>query len=405
MTYKEAIDWIYSTQQFGIKLGLDAPKELLAQYLAFPKATTKVAHIAGTNGKGSTCAILDSLAQASGVRTGLFTSPHLVDFRERICVSGSMISEEDTARHITALRDLVSDWEHHPTFFELALAVAMRYFRDQECEVIILETGMGGRLDATTAVPADVCGITPIALDHTQWLGETMAEVAGEKAGIIINSSPVFSARQHPDATRVIAEVANKNRAELHIVDQPLEGYTIGLAGEHQKENAALALEMAHALGFPMRYDNVREGLERVTWPGRFEIISREPLEVIDGAHNPHAARILVETWQQQFPEIKPVVIFGAIESKDLTGVCEQITKIADRIIYCPVHSPRTIAFEDISNLECMKNVELLSKVDITESLIFSRGLNLPILVTGSLYLLGEYKSLTVSATHRPTSQ
>ena len=125
MTYKEAIDWIYSTQQFGIKLGLDAPKELLAQYLAFPKSTTKVAHIAGTNGKGSTCAILDSLAQASGVKSGLFTSPHLVDFRERICVSGRMISEEDTARHITALKDLVSDWEHHPTFFEIVYELSL----------------------------------------------------------------------------------------------------------------------------------------------------------------------------------------------------------------------------------------------------------------------------------------
>ncbi len=405
MTYKESIDWIYSTQQFGIKLGLDAPKELLAQYLAFPKATTKVAHIAGTNGKGSTCAILDSLAQASGVRAGLFTSPHLVDFRERICVAGQMISEVDTARHITALRSLVSSWDSHPTFFELALVVAMRYFRDQECEVIILETGMGGRLDATTAVPADVCGITPIALDHTQWLGETMAEVAGEKAGIIVNSSPVFSAKQHPESARVIAETANRNRAELHIVDQSIEAYTIGLAGEHQKENAALALEMAHSLGFPMRYDNVKDGLANVNWPGRFEIISKEPLEVLDGAHNPHAAKILVETWQQKFPDIKPVVIYGAIESKDLNGVCEQIAKIAEKIIFCPVNSPRTVEFKDISELECLQELELLEKLNIVDSLSFARNLNCPILTTGSLYLLGEYKSLAVSEVHRPTSQ
>jgi len=405
MTYNEAIDWIYSTQQFGIKLGLDAPKELLAQYLAFPKATTKVAHIAGTNGKGSTCAILDSLAQSSGIRAGLFTSPHLVDFRERIRVAGEMISEEDTAKHITALKNLVSDWEHHPTFFELTLAVAMRYFRDKECEVIILETGMGGRLDATTAVPADVCGITPIALDHTQWLGETMAEVAGEKAGIIVNSSPVFSAKQHPDAERVIAETANKQRAELHMVEEPTEAYTIGLAGEHQKENAALALEIAHSLGFPMRYDNVRDGLENVRWPGRFEIISQEPIEVIDGAHNPHAAKILVDTWRQQFPDVKPVVIYGAIESKDLEGVCKEIVKIADKIIFSPVNSPRSVTFKDVCDFECMSEIELLEKEDITESLIFARGANCPILVTGSLYLLGEYKSLSMSATHRPTSQ
>lgn len=405
MNYQEAIDWIYSTQQFGIKLGLDAPKKLLAHYLAFPKSTTKVAHVAGTNGKGSTCAILDSLAQASGVRCGLFTSPHLVDFRERIRVSGVMISEEDTARHITAIRDLVCDWEHHPTFFELALAVAMRYFRDQDCELIILETGMGGRLDATTAVPADVCGITPIALDHTQWLGETMAEVASEKAGIIINDSPVFSAKQHPDAERVIATQANSLRAPLTIIDEPLEAYSIGLAGEHQKENAALALEMAHALGFSMRYDNVKAGLANVSWPGRFEIISEDPLEVIDGAHNPHAAKVLLETWQLQFPKIKPVVVFGAIESKDLTGVCEQLAVLTDTLIYTPVNSPRTIAFEDIETLECLQSLELLRMSNITESLSFARSLNRPILITGSLYLLGEYKSLLMSETHRATSQ
>lgn len=405
MTYKEAIDWMYSTQQFGIKLGLDAPKELLAQYLAFPRASTKVAHVAGTNGKGSTCAILDSLAKSSGVKAGLFTSPHLVDFRERICVSGEMISEVEAAVHITALRDLVKDWEHHPTFFELTLAVAMRYFRDKECEVIILETGMGGRLDATTAVPADVCGITPIGLDHTQWLGETMVEVAGEKAGIIVNSSPVFSSRQHPDAARVIAERANKQRAELVVVDEPIEAYSIGLAGKHQKENAALALEMAHSLGFPMRYDNVRDGLANVTWPGRFEVISREPLEVIDGAHNPDAARILVETWVGQFAGIKPVVIYGAIESKDLEGVCEELVKIAEKVIYCPVSSPRSVSYGDVAGLKCMSEVELLEKVDITESLIFARELDCPILITGSLYLLGEYKSLTVNANYRPTSQ
>jgi len=143
---------------------------------------------------------------------------------------------------------MVADWEHHPTFFELVLAVAMRYFKDNDCELIILETGMGGRLDATTAVPADVYGITPIALDHTQWLGETIAEVAGEKAGIIISDAPAFTTTQHPDAALVIAQQANKMRAPLEVIDQPLQGYSIGIPGEHQKQNAALALAIGHSL-------------------------------------------------------------------------------------------------------------------------------------------------------------
>ena len=172
MRYKEAIDWLYSTQQFGIKLGLEQPRKLLRETLSYPKRGVKVIHVAGTNGKGSTCAILNSLAIASGTRVGLFTSPHLIDYRERILVNNIQISEKKTATYLTNLRELVADWEHHPTFFELSLALGMHYFREQECELIILETGMGGRLDATTAVPADIAVITPIANDHSEWLGE-----------------------------------------------------------------------------------------------------------------------------------------------------------------------------------------------------------------------------------------
>ena len=152
MNFPEALDWLYSTQLFGIKLGLDNPRRLLREYLAYPPGQTKVIHVAGTNGKGSTCAFMESVARATGTRTGLFTSPHLVHYGERIRVSGLEITEDEIASHLTALRDLVAEWEHHPTFFELTLAVAMRYFSERSCELVILETGMGGRLDATTAV-------------------------------------------------------------------------------------------------------------------------------------------------------------------------------------------------------------------------------------------------------------
>lgn len=405
MDYDEAIEWIYSTQTFGIKLGLDAPKKLLAHYLAYPTSETKVAHIAGTNGKGSTCAILDSVARSSGERTGLFTSPHLVDFRERVRVSGEMISKKDAARHLTAIRNLVSTWDNHPTFFEIVLVMAMKYFRDMECDLIILETGMGGRLDATTAVPADVYGITPIAKDHSQWLGETLEEIAAEKAGIIITSAPTFSAVQPPEAATVIAIEANRNRSKLTIVDQAIEAYHIALKGHYQRENAALALEMAHALGLSLRYDNVKDGLKNIVWPGRFETTSTEPLTIIDGAHNPHAANILAQTWDEIYPDIQPVIIFGAVETKDLSGVLACLTKISDTIIFSPINSPRSIKFSDLDNIECLENITIYNQKDIIESLDFSKSLNRPILITGSLYLLGEYKSLIEEQKHYPTSQ
>ncbi len=223
-TYQEAIAWLYSTQLFGIKLGLDSPRRLLREYLAFPPRRTRVIHVAGTNGKGSVCALVDSVARATGLRTGLFTSPHLVDYRERVRVSGAEIPEEDTLRHLTALRALVAGWDHHPTFFELTLALALKRFAEQSCELIILETGMGGRLDATSAVPADITVLTPIDLDHQQWLGDSLAEIAAEKAAIIRPGKPVISAAQHPAARTVVAEIANERRAPLEFLDDPLRG-------------------------------------------------------------------------------------------------------------------------------------------------------------------------------------
>ena len=191
MNYQEAIDWLYGTQFFGIKLGLDNIRKLLRERTAFPDPGVKVIHVAGTNGKGSTCAMIDALGRAAGYRCGLFTSPHLIDFRERIQVDGVMISEEEVAGELTTLRKLVTDWEQHPTFFELTLALAMRHFRSKGVALITLETGMGGRLDATNAIEKDVAAITPVAMDHAEWLGDTLAKVAAEKAGIIQAGKPV----------------------------------------------------------------------------------------------------------------------------------------------------------------------------------------------------------------------
>jgi dihydrofolate synthase/folylpolyglutamate synthase len=406
MTYHEAIHWLFSTQLFGIKLGLDGPRELLRRYLAYPARGVKIIHVAGTNGKGSTCAFIDAVARASGYRTGLFTSPHLIDYRERIKVAGAEISEEDCTRHLTELRELCESLETHPTFFEITLALAMRYFAEKECELIVLETGMGGRLDATTAVPADVAVITPIGLDHMQWLGDTIAAIAGEKAGIICAEKPVISAPQEPDAARVIAEQANEMRAPLTVVTEALCGYTLSLIGTHQPWNAAVALAALHAAEIPLRYDAVQYGLSHTNWPGRFEVIQRTPhAMILDGAHNPHAANVLVETWQQQYPAQSATLIFSAVASKDVRGVLERLAPLACRVFLCPVNSPRALSHAEL--LEAMPsgehNVETHDTLE--QAIAAAQTHEDPILIAGSLYLVGQARAHLLGNAYQPSAQ
>jgi len=393
MEYKEAIDWLFGTQQFGIKLGLEGPRVLLKDFLAFPKHGVKVAHVAGTNGKGSVCAMMERVARACGRRTGLFTSPHLIDYRERIQVSGEMISEERCAELLTEVRAVCERLETHPTFFEITLALAMRWFGERSCELIILETGMGGRLDATTAVPADVCVITPIGMDHTQWLGDTLAKVAGEKAGIFLEGVPAVSAPQDKEARIVLEKEANERRTPLRFIDEPLEGYGIALAGAHQKWNAAVALAALHDLGIRMGYESVAEGLAKVSWPGRFEKITDQGTEVIlDGAHNPHAARVLRATWLEKYGEGIGTLVFGAVESKDVSGILKELHGLNARMIFCKVGTMRGLPVDELlkalpegAQAECHGNF-----YDAMEA---ARKHGDPVLVAGSLFLVGEARA------------
>ncbi|MDA7881426.1 Mur ligase family protein [Akkermansiaceae bacterium] len=398
MNYRDAIDWLYSTQMFGIKLGLENPTRLLRDFLAFPKHTTKVIHVAGTNGKGSTCAIIDSLARGLAVRSGLFTSPHLIDYRERVRVNGIEITEEKTAALLSELRELVADWEHHPTFFELTLALAMRHFRDCECELIVLETGMGGRLDATTAVPADVCVLTPIALDHTKWLGSTLTEIAEEKAGIVVNRKPLLSSDQEPEARLAIERAANQAQAPLTFITEPLLGYTINLPGEHQKRNASLACEAMISCGYSLNYEIVHTALGKVQWPGRFESVGQ--YLTLDAAHNPHAAQALVNTWTFEFPGKKAQIIFGAVEDKNVEAVLTIISPIAEHFHFVPVNSARGLPPESFQ-------ADLPSTVyeSVADALKVVTRMEAPALITGSLFLLGQAKALLNNQETRSSSQ
>jgi len=406
MQYREAIDWLFSTQLFGIKLGLEGPRRLLKEALAFPAHGVKVVHIAGTNGKGSTCAMIDSVARAMGIRSGLFTSPHLIDYRERIRVNGVEIPEIDCAALLTEIRGICERLDPHPTFFEITLAVAMRWFRASGCELIVLETGMGGRLDATTAVPADVCAITPIGLDHTQWLGSTIAEIAREKAGIFLEGVPAFSSPQDAAARRVLETEANERRTPLTFIEAPLQGYGIGLPGRHQAWNAALALECLHALELRLHYEVVRHGLESVRWPGRFEIRQHEGKTVVlDGAHNPHGAAVLAETWRERFPDRKATLLFSAVESKDIAGIATALHELADSIHLCPVDTPRAVAADELASFfPAGKSLQLHSDAAAALGAALASEGEL-ILVAGSLFLVGEIRAILEGGEFQGLSQ
>jgi dihydrofolate synthase/folylpolyglutamate synthase len=403
MDYREAIDWLFSTQMFGIKLGLDGPRHLLKESLAYPAHGVKVIHVAGTNGKGSTCAMLDSIARACGKRCGLFTSPHLIDYRERIKVSGREISEEACAAMLADLREICERMETHPTFFEITLALAMRWFRKCECEIIILETGMGGRLDATTAVPADICVITPIGMDHMQWLGNTLEEIAMEKAGIFVTGKPVISAPQTPGAQFVLEKVANEVRAPIEFVSEPLLGYPMSLAGDHQKWNAALAVAALHRAGLHLSSDSVRYGLSNVDWPGRFEVI--RPGVVLDGAHNPQSAGVLAATWRECYPGKKAGLVFSAVGGKDIGGILAILAPLASRIFLCPVDTPRAVPAAELAT-HLPGHAPPHEIFDTVENAFAAAVAHQdPVLVAGSLFLVGEARALLTNGKFQSSSQ
>ncbi|HEY5705367.1 MAG TPA: folylpolyglutamate synthase/dihydrofolate synthase family protein [Terrimicrobiaceae bacterium] len=381
MTYEESLAWLYATQQFGIKLGLDNIRGLLAA-LANPQERLSFLHVAGTNGKGSVCAILDAILRASGRRTGLYTSPHLVDFRERIRVNGEKIPPRAIANGLTTIREVSARWSHSPTFFEITTALALGHFARERCELVVLETGMGGALDATNAIVPLVSVITPIALDHTRWLGGTLAEIAREKAGIIKPGVPVVSAWQEPEAATVLVQRAAAAGSSMDFIEARFEPVGIALRGAHQKQNSALAIAALRAAGIEASDDSIREGLRNVRWPGRFQVVDERI--ILDGCHNPHAAAQLVVTWTNTYGTEKATVIFGALGDKDYPTMLKILESISREIFLVPVPSERSATPEALA-LACPVPHRIFQSVK--DALEESQGRTL---VTGSLFLVGE---------------
>ena len=389
MKFGEGVAWLYGTQVHGIRPGLETTLRLVYA-LGVDPARMKFLHVAGTNGKGSVCAMLDSICRAAGMKTGLFTSPHLVTFRERIRVDGELIGEMEVATRLTAIRDLTGGWEPAPTFFEITTALALSHFQSAAVKIVVLETGMGGRLDSTNIVTPLVSVLTPIDLDHERWLGSSLAEIAAEKAGIIKPFVPVVSARQPDAVAAVIRQVASDQRSLLHEVREPMENISIGLAGSYQRWNAALAVHALDHARLDVPLDAIMRGLAGVTWPGRFQRIGERM--ILDGAHNPAAARCLVETWREIFGDAKATLVLGILQDKNLRGICETLLPIAARVIPVAVQNPRSAPAEELTGIvrSIAPEIPCAPSSGLSHALGSANTFRDPILVAGSLFLVGE---------------
>ncbi|NOZ26024.1 MAG: bifunctional folylpolyglutamate synthase/dihydrofolate synthase [Nitrospirae bacterium] len=377
MSYREILGYLYNLRHHGIKLGLENPAKLIT-ITGNPQRSYRTVHVAGTNGKGSTVSMIASVLQAAGIRTGTFTSPHLVSFTERIQVDGERIGEDDVIRLARLIRSRVEEaGDLNPTFFEFVTAMAFMYFMEEEVEWAVIETGMGGRFDATNVISPDVTVITPVGLDHREFLGETLAEIAYEKAGIIKDGVPLVLAPQDADALKTILGVAGERNAPVYMYgddfragiqevtasgvrfdymtghgDLPRPGAgmrDLPLTGAYQAVNAAVAVRASELVlescGFPAESlpRIIRSGLSRTSWPGRCELtVFRGMPVLLDGAHNPEAARALSETLQGVFLSASGrsegydglILVFGAMADKDIEEILGPLLPLARAVVF-----------------------------------------------------------------------
>jgi dihydrofolate synthase/folylpolyglutamate synthase len=402
MTYSEAIQFLYSLRWFGTKLGLEHTIKLAA-LVGNPHQGLRFIHVAGTNGKGSTCAMLESVYRQAGLRVGLFTSPHLVSFSERIQINRQLIPEAQVVTLVERVQRCLREFsaDHHPTFFEVVTVMALVFFAENNCDLVVWETGLGGRLDATNIVTPLASVISNVQLDHQQWLGDTLPQIAHEKAGIIKPGIPVITTTEVPSALEVIARVACENNAPLTLIrhaavtQPPLDTLELPLKGEHQRMNAALAVATVQALQhqMPVTEACLREGLKRVQWAGRLQVETTPTgqILVLDGAHNPAGAGTLRAAIKQYFPQARPVLILGMLRDKDWMTMCEILAPLADQIYLVPVHSERTAAPEELRGA-CQKAhaTVAIHPVDSLSQALAQSAADPLVVVTGSLYLIGE---------------
>ena len=400
MTYAEVIQFLYGLQVFGTHFGLERTRQLAA-LAGNPQGKLRFIHVAGTNGKGSTCAMLESIYRRAGLRVGLFTSPHLVSFRERIQINRQLISENEIIRLVAGIQPLLKQFpaENPPTMFEVVAVMALQYFAEQRCDLVIWETGLGGRLDATNIVTPLASVITNIGFDHEQWLGDTLAKIAAEKAGIIKPGVPVITATREPEALAVIETVARENHAVLIRVPgaaspAAVRAVALNLRGQHQRVNAALALATVEALQtkIPVSTENIRSGLAGVNWSGRLQLIERGGQRILlDGAHNLAGAETLRTALETEFGGLRPTFIFGTLEDKKWVEICRLLAPLAAKTFTVPVASARSADAHKLAKIfqEANPAVEAAARKNFQDALNACKD-EAFVVITGSLYLVGE---------------
>ncbi len=390
---KQNLAWLDELQFIGIKLGLDRVR-LLRRTLGNPGENLRFIHVAGTNGKGSTCAFAESVARSGGLSTGLYTSPHLLDPSERIKVNNIPVSYEEMAEGLTEIRKAARGFDPPPTYFEVFTLLALIIFDRTKPDVIFWETGMGGRLDATNIVSPAATLITPIGLDHQKYLGPTLGAIASEKAGIFKPGVPALTAPQKDEAAAVLQAVAARLDVSLEEC-QPTElpeNVVLGLAGSHQRTNAALALGALRLTGLLPPLAKVRSGLASVTWPARFQRLLNW---VVDGAHNPDGALALARAWQERFGNQKTTCIFSALDDKDARGMVLGLSSVVEQIVLCPISVRGRAPDLDVLKKtvkEVLPELPVAIAPNLQIAMEVSRQHNKPYpgIVTGSLYLCAE---------------
>jgi len=412
----ETYSYLYSLEKYGILLGLDNIKILLS-LIDNPQNKFKSIHIVGTNGKGSTASFINSILINNGYNTGLYTSPHLINFSERITISGKPIPESDIERLAHMMKTVIaqSPYSKRPfTFFEVTTAMAFQYFAEQKVDIAIIEAGLGGRLDATNTINPLATVITTIGLEHKEFLGNTLEDIAFEKASVIKENTPCVTGVKDMPALKVIKDMARSKKAPLYEIDKhfsclPLSKYEFSyngikmhgktftlerLIGKNQFYNASVAIAVAELLqdkGFQLTYENIYNGIKNTYWPGRFEIIRHFPPFIIDGAHNPQGIDSLTENLKTYFPENKFKIILTVLKDKDIFEMVKKIMPFASEIVLVPNKNERSYKIEELK--EMFKDNSIFSFAKNIPSVIKECiQSDKPILLTGSLYGIGEAK-------------